>query len=35
MYFALAQGRSEAPAAGVPEAFSPPPPPPSDGPTYL
>ena len=34
MYFALAQGRSEAPAAGVPEAYSPPPPPPSDGPTY-
>ena len=36
MYFALAQGRSEAPAAaGVPEAYSPPPPPPSDGPTYF
>ena len=34
MYFALAQGRSAAPA-GVPEAYSPPPPPPSDGPTYL
>jgi hypothetical protein len=34
MYFALAQGRSAAPAAGVPEAYSPPPPPPSDGPTY-
>jgi ABC-type multidrug transport system fused ATPase/permease subunit len=33
MYFALAQGRSAAPA-GVPEAYSPPPPPPSDGPTY-
>jgi ABC-type multidrug transport system fused ATPase/permease subunit len=30
MYFALAQGRSAAPA-GVPEAYSPPP---SDGPTY-
>jgi ABC-type multidrug transport system fused ATPase/permease subunit len=33
MYFALAQGRSAAPA-GVPEAYSPPPPPPSDGATY-
>lgn len=34
MYFALAQGRSAAPA-GVPETYSPPPPPPqSDGPTY-
>ncbi len=35
MYFALAQGRSAAPA-GVPEAYSPPPPPapPTDGPTY-
>ena len=34
MYFALAQGRSAAPA-GVPESYSPPPPPPpSDGPTY-
>jgi hypothetical protein len=34
MYFALAQGRSEAPAApAAPEAYSPPPPP-SDGPTY-
>ena len=33
MYFALAQGRSAAPA-GVPEAYSPPPPPPSDGPTH-
>lgn len=32
MYFALAQGRSAAPA-GVPETYSPPPPP-SDGPTY-
>ncbi len=31
MYFALAQGRSAAPA-GVPESYSPPPP--SDGPTY-
>jgi hypothetical protein len=33
MYFALAQGRSTAPA-GAAEAYSPPPPPPSDGPTY-
>lgn len=33
MYFALAQGRSAAPA-GVPETYSPPPPPPGDGPTY-
>jgi hypothetical protein len=31
MYFALAQGRTAAPAAA--EAYSPPPPPPSDGPT--
>ena len=35
MYFALAQGRSEAPAPSAADAFSaPPPPPPSDGPTY-
>ena len=36
MYFALAQGRSEAPAPAAADAFSapPPPPPPSDGPTY-
>jgi hypothetical protein len=33
MYFALAQGRSAAPA-GAAEAYSPPPPPPSDSPTY-
>lgn len=33
MYFALAQGRTAAPAAAA-EAYSPPPPPPSDGPTY-
>ena len=33
MYFALAQGRTAAPAAAD-EAYSPPPPPPSDGPTY-
>src|SRR5688572_31694051 len=32
MYFTLAQGRSEAPAAAIPDAYSPPPPP-SDGPT--
>ena len=35
MYFTLAQGRSEAPAAAaIPDAYSPPPPP-SDGPTSL
>ena len=34
MYFALAQGRSAAPAEAA-EAYSPPPPPPSDTPTYL
>ena len=34
MYFALAQGRSEAPAPAAADAFSAPPPPPSDGPTY-
>jgi hypothetical protein len=33
MYFALAQGRSVAPAEAMPEAYSPPPP--SDGPTDL
>ena len=35
MYFALVQSRPVAPAAAVPDAYSPPPPPPSDGPTYL
>lgn len=36
MYFALAQGRTAAPAAPAttPDAYSPPPPPPSDSPTY-
>ena len=34
MYFALAQGRTAAPAGAPAEAYSPPPPPPSDGPTY-
>jgi hypothetical protein len=33
MYFALAQGRTAAPAPAA-EAYTPPPPPPSDGPTY-
>ena len=35
MYFALAQGRTAAPAApATPDAYSPPPTPPSDSPTY-